>query len=252
MFLGQFRVAIETADEMIATIPEKLLKVESPPMADWLEGFIPVRQHVLVRFGRWDDILSQALPADTDLYCVTTATMRYARALAHATLNRVAEAEREAEAFEEAFSRIPDSRYLFNNSCKDILAVARKMMHGEIEYRRGQFDLAFEHLREAVKLDDSLPYDEPWGWMQPVRHALGALLLEQGRIEEAAETYRTDLGLASGLNRPCQHPDNVWSLHGYHECLRRLGRTDEGQMDQEASRHRPGKGGRPAQRLLLL
>ena len=44
-----------------------------------------------------------------------------------------------------------------------------------------------DHLetREAVRLDDTLPYDEPWGWMQPTRHALGALLLEQGRVVEA-------------------------------------------------------------------
>jgi hypothetical protein len=50
---------------------------------------------------------------------------------------------------------------------------------GEIEYRRGAFDAAFAHLRTSVRLDDDLPFDEPWGWMQPTRHALGALLLEQ-------------------------------------------------------------------------
>ena len=35
-----------------------------------------------------------------------------------------------------------------------------------------------QRLREAIELDDDLNYDEPWGWMQPTRHALGALLLE--------------------------------------------------------------------------
>ena len=73
----------------------------------------------------------------------------------------------------------------------------------------------------------TLLYDEPWGWMQPTRHALGALLLEQGHVEEAEAVYRADLGLDDTLRRPCQHPDNVWSLHGYHECLHRLGRRDE-------------------------
>ena len=29
------------------------------------------------------------------------------------------------------------------------------------------------------------------------------------------------------LGRACHHPDNVWSLHGYHECLERLGRHAE-------------------------
>jgi Flp pilus assembly protein TadD len=101
------------------------------------------------------------------------------------------------------------------------------MLDGEIAYRQGQFDLAFSHLRRAVQLDDDLPYDEPWGWMQPTRHAYGALLLEQGQLAEAAAVYAADLGLDPTVRRCCQHPNNVWSLHGYHECLRRLGRTAE-------------------------
>ena len=117
-------------------------------------------------------------------------------------------------------ARVPETRYLFNNTCLDILAVAAEMLDGEIEYRKGNFEPAFAHLRRSVELDDNLPYDEPWGWMQPTRHALGALLLEQGRVEEAEAVYRADLGLDDTLSRPCQHPDNVWSLHGYHECLR--------------------------------
>ena len=63
------------------------------------------------------------------------------------------------------------------------------------------------------------PYDEPWGWMQPTRHALGALLLEQGRIDEAEAVYRADLGLDDTLSRATQHPNNLWSLFGLHECL---------------------------------
>ena len=66
--------------------------------------------------------------------------------------------------------------------------------------------------------------------MQPTRHALGALLLEQGHVEEAAAVYRADLGFDSTLSRPCQHPDNVWSLHGYHDCLLRLGRDEEARI----------------------
>jgi hypothetical protein len=63
--------------------------------------------------------------------------------------------------------------------------------------------------------------------MQPPRHALGALLLEQGRVEEAEAVYRSDLGLDGELSRACQHPDNLWSLHGLHECLVRRGEKIE-------------------------
>ena len=62
-----------------------------------------------------------------------------------------------------------------------------------------------------------------WGWLQPTRHALGALLLERGHVSRAASVYRADLGLDSTLPRAHRHPDNVSSLRGYHECLTRLG-----------------------------
>lgn len=66
--------------------------------------------------------------------------------------------------------------------------------------------------------------------MQPARHALAALLLEQGQVEEAAAVYRADLGLDESVIRSRRHPNNVWALQGYHECLVRLGREDEAKV----------------------
>jgi tetratricopeptide (TPR) repeat protein len=87
-------------------------------------------------------------------------------------------------------------------------------MDGELAYRRRDYDRAFELLRTAVARDVALRYDEPWGWMQPPAHALGALLLEQGRIDEAEAVYHAD------LNR---RANDGWSLHGLAECARRRG-----------------------------
>jgi tetratricopeptide (TPR) repeat protein len=227
MFEGSSAIALQAADELSAQLTPELLAIESPPMADWLEAFAPLRIHVLVRFGRWDDLIAQPLPEDVDLYCSTATTIHYGRGVAHAAKGQLPQARAERDAFAQAYARIPDTRYLFNNTARDILAVASEMLDGEIDYREGQFDDAFAHLRRAIELDDSLPYDEPWGWMQPTRHAYGALLLEQGHVDAAAEVYAADLGLDPTLARPCQHPGNVWSLHGYHECLQRLGRTEE-------------------------
>lgn len=227
MFEGNSTTALQAADELAAQLTPDLLAIESPPMADWLEAFVPMRVHVLIRFGRWAELIATPLPEDQQLYCTTTATVHYARGVAHAACGHLDQAATERELFAAAYARIPESRYLFNNTSRDILAVAAAMLDGEIDYRAGRFDDAFANLRRAVELDDSLPYDEPWGWMQPTRHALGALLLEQGRVEEAAAVYAADLGLDPTLARPCQHPGNVWSLHGYHECLTRLGRDAE-------------------------
>jgi tetratricopeptide (TPR) repeat protein len=230
MFLGQYRTALETAAELEASISEELLRVQSPPMADWLEGFLAMRVHVLIRFGRWAEILDLPNPADPVLYCVTTAMLHYARGVALAATGRIADAETERLLFRDALTRVPASRTLFNNTCADILAVASAMLDGELEYRKGAHDTAFAALERAVDLADGLPYDEPWSWMQPVRHAYGALLLEQGRVAEAEAVYRADLGLDDALPRPLQHPGNVWALHGFHECLVRRGRTGEARI----------------------
>ena len=223
MFLGQKQVALETADQLTADLPDDVLR----PLADWFEAFVSMKQHVLVRFGQWQAILDQPLPADQELHSVTTAVQHYARTIALANKGQFAAADAERDAFLQAFARVPESRMLFNNTCRDILSVAEQMLLGELEYHRGNTDLAFDHLRKAVELDDNLPYDEPWGWMQPARHALGALLLDQKRHHEAEAIYRADLGLDSSLSRACQHPNNVWSLHGLHECLQHRGESVE-------------------------
>jgi tetratricopeptide (TPR) repeat protein len=223
MFLGQYTPAIAAAEELIATIPEPVLRIESPPMADFLEGYLTMKQHVLVRFGKWREIIEQRLPDDQELYCSNVAMMRYAKAVAHSALGNLGEAETEKGLFRVAKTRVPESRRVHNNTVVDLLSVAEEMLNGELEYRKGNHDAAFAHLRRSVELDDALPYDEPWGWMQPTRHALGALLLEQGRIDDAEAVYRSDLGLDGKLSRACQHPENLWSLHGLHECLTRRG-----------------------------
>ncbi len=233
MFAGQSAIALETASLLEETLPEAVLRVESPPMADWLEGFLSMRPHILVRFGRWQDIIDLKLPADTKLFCTSVAMIHYAKGVALANTGRMDEADESRRLFQEAVKKVPASRTIFNNTCLSILGIASAMLDGELEYHRGNVELGFQHLRRAIALDDKLPYDEPWGWMQPTRHAYGALLLEQGRAEEALAAYTADLGFDNTLPRAQQHRDNVWALLGLHECLIRLGR------DAEARKLRP-------------
>ena len=88
------------------------------------------------------------------------------------------------------------------------------------------------YLRRSVELNDALPYDEPWGWIQPTSHAPGALLFEQDRTEEAEAVDREDLGLGGKLSRSTIHPDNVWSLKDLVDCLerRKAGETEEARL----------------------
>lgn len=212
MFDGQSELALKAARDIKRQVPEEMIRAQ----VDFLDAFMPTDLHVLVRFGRWEEILEQPEPAD--YLPMSRSIWHYARTIAYASTNRVEEAEAEQDAFEEARDRVPETSFLFQNPSLNILGVAESMIAGELAYRRGDFDEAFGHLREAVRRDDALNYDEPWGWMQPARHALGALLLEQDHYAEAEEVYRDDLAI---------HPNNPWALHGLSECLEKLGRKEE-------------------------
>jgi tetratricopeptide (TPR) repeat protein len=210
MFAGQKETALRAARELVGQAPQEVVRKQ----ADMLDGFMPTPLHVLVRFGMWEEVLEEPEPAE---YLPMSRAMRhYARAIAYAATGRVDEAVLEQALFDKAQKKVPETSKLFQNTCRDILKVAESMVRGEIAYRKGEFDEAFDHLREAVRRDDALNYDEPWGWMQPARHALGALLLERGELIESEAVYRADLE---------RHPNNVWALHGLIESLERIGKA---------------------------
>ena len=221
MFDGQSEVALRAARQLVEQVPETMLRAQT----DLLDAFIPTPLHVLVRFGRWEEILREEEPAD--YLPVTRAIWHYARGLAYAATSRVDQAEAEQQSFVEVRELVPDTSFLFQNASQNILGVAEAMLAGEIAYRQRDFERAFAHLQEAVKRDDALHYDEPWGWMQPTRHALGALLLEQGRHAEAEDVYRTDLK---------KHPHNPWALHGLAESLAGQGMSDQATAQREKFR----------------
>ena len=130
MFLGQYAPAIAAADELIETMPEAMLRIPSPPMADFFESYVSIRQHVLIRFGKWREIIAQDLPADRELYCNTVAMMHYAKGVAHAALGDVPAAEAEQALFREAAQRVPESRQIHNVRCVQLLAIAEEMLAG--------------------------------------------------------------------------------------------------------------------------
>ncbi len=228
MFLGQYEPAIEAAEQMCATLTKQVLSVKGrPQLANTMEGYYSMKMHVLVRFGRWQDIVDAPMPDDPQLYCVSTAMHHYAKGVAHAALKNFTEAEHQRQLFQTARKAIPPARKFFNNTAADVLGVGEKMLDGELEYHKGNYAAAFDHLRESVQRDDDLAYTEPWAWMHPPRHALAALLIEQGHFQEAETIYRTDLGLNTDIQRCAQHPGNIWALHGLVECLGQRGESKE-------------------------
>ena len=226
MFVGQLVPALQAADSIQSIIDDEMLRIHSRYLASTLEGYYSNRVHVLIRFGHWQAIVDEPMPENETLYPITTALLYYAKTIGHAALGDIASARQCKSKFDQLREAIPDWHIMANNPSTDILAVAAAMAEGELEYHAGNHDIGYDYLRRACRLSDNLAYSEPWPWMHPPRHALGALLLEQGHIEEAMQHYGDDLGINDTLPRCLQHRDNIWALHGYLECLKRLGRSE--------------------------
>jgi len=212
MMEGRSSDALSAARTMVARVPPKFIEAN----AAVIDSYLAVVLHVLVRFGRWEDVLRE--PPFPENLPVCTSVRHYARGVALAALGRLDEAEEERKKLEEAVMHVSESGTMGNNPARTVLQIPRKMLAGEIAFRRGDAEEALRLLREAATIEDGLIYDEPPDWMQPVRHALGAILLKAGRIDEAELAYRQDLQ---------RFPENGWSLFGLARCLERGGAEAE-------------------------
>ena len=234
MHTGQEKIAMEYARKAEAALPigdeksgVKFMLAGIIPMGFvFLESYRTMIWHVMIRFGKWDDILAEntdEIMANPDVFPSGIATAHYARGVAYASKGMVAEAEAEQGKFLEALQNpVFAGRVLHNNAMYAeegpcIMNVNKNMLAGEILYRKavqagdgGDFDAAFDALKTSVDLSLNLKYNEPWGQMQPIRHALGALMLEQGRVDEALEVYNADLDMWR---------NNMWGSLGKKLCL---------------------------------
>jgi hypothetical protein len=182
--------------------------------------------HVMVRFGHWEEILQE--PDISEARLLSRAQRHYARGVAFSALGRTTEARKEQADFEVAAALVPEDWKVGSNPAPNVLNIAREMLKGELLWREGDREGAFAALAEGARLEDEMVYDEPPGWMLPVRHAWGALLMADGQAVEAEKIYRADLA---------RHPANGWSLLGLREALAAQDRTGESeQVDGDLTR----------------
>ena len=207
MMTGQRDLAMKHIRAMVAEMPADFLN-ENALQA---EGNVAMPLEVMVRFGLWDEILAEP-EKYTDKMWFTRAFHHAARAIAYAAKGDTANARKAQSVFVERAKLVPKEDFVSNNSCEALLAVAIPMVEGEILIAEGKIDSGIEQLRAAIQKEDALKYDEPPGWLIPVRHSLGAVLMKQQRFAEAEQVYRDDLA---------RLPENGWSLLGLAESLRK-------------------------------
>ena len=207
MMSGQRELAMKHIRAMVAELPADFLKENALQG----EGFVAMPLEVMVRFGLWDEILAEP-DQYADYMPFTRAFHHAARAIAYAAKGDTANARKAQSVFLDRAKLVPKEDSLGNNSCEMILGVVIPMTEGEILVAEGKVASGINQLRTAIRMEDALKYDEPPGWLIPVRHSLGAVLMKQQRFAEAEQVYRDDLA---------RLPGNGWSLVGLAESLRK-------------------------------
>ena len=182
-----------------------------------IEGFIPQRYYVLLRFAKWDELLALPAPAASLPADDRHLALRARRGVRRQE-GRPARA-RGTELFLEGAGKIPPETPVgVLNTAGQLFAVAKPLLAGRIAAAGGDGAAAIEQYRTAVAAEDLLAYDEPPTWYYPVRETLGAALLAGGKAAEAEQVFRDDLKY---------NPRNGRSLFGVWKALEAQGKKTE-------------------------
>jgi tetratricopeptide (TPR) repeat protein len=199
MMRGQSKLAIDGMDTAMSSVPEEMLEGAAP----MLDGYLASIYEVRVRFGKWDDILGMKEPGEA--FPIMRSVRHMARAVSWAVKGDAKRARMEQAMFYASAAKVPGEAVVGNNSAKDVLRVAELLMNGEILLGEGKADGSIATLTKAVSAEDGLRYNEPPDWLQPTRHALGAVLIKEKKFKEAELVYGADLK---------RLPHNGWALYG--------------------------------------
>ncbi len=217
MFEGRSAECLEMARKVASKIPDHIDE------ENWsaYELFRSQPFYAMVRFGMWDEVLAEPKPIKKAQFM--TGIWHYARSLAYLNKGNTGAAKKEWKALEKIrkASKDEDRR---RSEYHTLLTIASEIVLGEMEAKKGKYAESLPHLERAVRLEGSLRYSEPPSWYFPVRHVLGAVLIEAGYPQEAEVVYWADLK---------KNPENGFSLFGLEQSLRAQGRDDEAEIAAE-------------------
>ena len=215
---GQSELSLKSARRVVENV-----RVEQVEQFPTIQFFRTVPMLSLVRFARWEEILSEPEPHAP--FAFARAIWHYGRGVAFAAMENEDSALSELAAIERLEPEI-DEIFMGNvYPAKSLVGIAKSLLRGEIAFRSGAMAAAVTSFEEAVAMQDALPYTEPPFWYYPTRQSLGAALLADGRAAEAQLVFEADLE---------QYPMNGWSLYGLTEALNAQGHT----APAEAARQR--------------
>ncbi len=201
MFQGRSQDAMRVGRKIAVGLEPAMI---AGPFSETLQHLMSQPLYVMVRFGQWEAILAEPQPAAD--YGFMTAMWHYARGMAYRYTGKGRAAKQELRALRQtAGGAAMKDKFVGFATAPAVLTVATEVLTAEIAAAGGDHDSALAHLERAVRLQDGFRYDEPPDWYFPVRHYLGAELLDAGRAAEAETVYWQDLQ---------RNPGNGFALFG--------------------------------------
>ena len=214
---GRQAKSLEVARQLAERIGEEAAQKDK-----WKELFRVTPLWSMIRFGQWGELLREPVPGKG--LRLHNGLWRLGRGLALAGTGRLPGAEGEHSVLVGLTKRLGRDRTPEEKTERVLLKIAERLLAGEIAARRGKYDEAIKLLKDAVLIEDGLPYAEPPFWPIPIRHYLGATLLAAKRASDAEEVYRTDLA---------KHPDNGWACYGLMQSLQSQGKQAEAEVVEQ-------------------
>ncbi|QJW92197.1 hypothetical protein HNV11_02990 [Spirosoma taeanense] len=200
---GNSALALNAARKVAENTKRSLL---NQPGWSTLQHYYTIPYYVAIKFRKWDDILHWS-QIDTLSLKYPSAIRHYARGMAYAGKQQLAQAKAELKQVEAYASDSIMAKQTFwgINSGAPLVQIASRVLKAEILAQEGQPIASVALLREAVRREDQLNYNEPPDWLFSVRHQLGDMLLKAKQWRAAEQVFTEDLQTL---------PENGWALAG--------------------------------------
>src|SRR5262249_12922224 len=170
----------------------------------------------LVRFGKWKEILAEPRPPEK--YATLTGLWLHARGMALASTGKAAGARATMRELRTLATKVPPDLLAGQNPASAMCRLGADAIEARIAERARSWKPAIAAWTRTVAQQDDFAYNEPADWFYPMRHYLGAALLDARKPNEAEAVYREDLR---------RNPGNGWALHGLATALAAQGKKDE-------------------------
>ena len=225
MYLGHNHGFLAYAASMLGRSEESLraargsTKAIPPEMLDMMPGmdfFASEPLLVMVRFAKWKEILAEPRPPEK--YPTLTGLWLHARGMALASTGTTSEARATMRELRTLATKIPPDVRAGQNPASAMCRLGADAIEARIAERARSWKPAIAAWTRAVAQQDGFAYDEPADWFYPMRHYLGAALLDARKPKEAEAVFREDLR---------RNPGNGWALHGLAAALAAQGKRDE-------------------------